>query len=305
MPSAVPPSRRLGQAGPIVFPLALGAMGMSKMYGTSDDRESLATIHAALDRGINLIDTGDFYGSGHNEALIGRALSGRRDRAVISVKFGALRDPAGGWTGVDNRPVAIRNYLAYTLQRLGGDHVDIYRPARLDPAVPIEDVAGTVGDLVKQGYVRHFGLSEVGADTILRAHAGIRSPTQISTRSSAGAPRRPSCRRCASSASGSGVQRPSRGLLRGSKPTGPGLHATCPSSAARPGGTSGSSTPSLQSRKGAARLPHSSPSFVAVHGADIVPVISARTTPADKALGIALDLSPAEPPRSSHRPSRR
>ncbi|MDL1863108.1 aldo/keto reductase [Betaproteobacteria bacterium PRO7] len=163
--------RRLGRAGPTVFPLALGAMGMSPMYGTPDDDESIATLHAALDRGVDLIDTGDFYGSGHNEALIGRALCGRRERVLLSVKFGALRDPAGGWTGIDCRPVALKNYLAYSLQRLGVDHVDIYRPARLDPQVPIEDVVGAIADLIKAGTVRYVGLSEVGADTIRRAHA--------------------------------------------------------------------------------------------------------------------------------------
>jgi aryl-alcohol dehydrogenase-like predicted oxidoreductase len=141
------------------------------MYGPTDDRESIATIHEALDRGITLIDTGDFYGMGHNELLIGRALRERRGRALLSVKFGGLRSPDGAWTGVDTRPVAVKNFLAYTLTRLGVDHVDIYRPTRLDPAVPIEDTIGAIADLVKAGYVRWIGLSEVGADTIRRAHA--------------------------------------------------------------------------------------------------------------------------------------
>ena len=127
--------RALGTSGPKVFPLALGCMGMSGMYGPSDERESIATIQAALDAGVNLIDTGDFYGMGHNELLIGRALKGRRDQAFLSVKFGALRAPDGAWGGVDTRPAAVRNFLAYTLTRLGVDHVDIYRPSRLDPAV--------------------------------------------------------------------------------------------------------------------------------------------------------------------------
>jgi aryl-alcohol dehydrogenase-like predicted oxidoreductase len=146
-------------------------MGMSGMYGKSDDRESIATIHAALERGVTLLDTGDFYGVGHNEALIGRALEGRRDKALLSVKFGALRSPDGGWVGVDTRPAAVKNFLAYSLTRLGVDHVDIYRPARLDPSVPIEETIGAIADLVKAGYVRAVGLSEVGPDTIKKAHA--------------------------------------------------------------------------------------------------------------------------------------
>jgi aryl-alcohol dehydrogenase-like predicted oxidoreductase len=146
-------------------------MGMSSMYGGSDERESVATIHAALERGVNLIDTGDFYGMGHNELLLGRALQGKRDQAVLSVKFGALRSPGGGWGGFDARPAALRNFLTYSLTRLGVDYVDIYRPARLDPAVPIEDTVGAIAELVKAGYVRAIGLSEVGPETIRRAHA--------------------------------------------------------------------------------------------------------------------------------------
>jgi aryl-alcohol dehydrogenase-like predicted oxidoreductase len=146
-------------------------MGMSGMYGHADQDESIATIHAAIDRGVTLLDTGDFYGSGHNEMLIGRALKDRRDKILLSVKFGALRTPDGGWLGVDGRPSAVKNFLAYSLTRLGVDHVDIYRPARLDPQVPIEDTIGAIGELVVAGYVRHIGLSEVGPDTIRRAHA--------------------------------------------------------------------------------------------------------------------------------------
>ena len=163
--------RQLGTTGPKVFPLSLGCMGMSGMYGPSDDQESIATIHAALDHGITLLDTGDFYGMGHNEMLIGRALQGRRDQALLSVKFGALRAPDGAFLGFDARPAAVKTSLAYTLTRLGVDHIDIYRPARLDPQVPIEDTIGAIADLVKAGYVRAIGLSEVGADTIRRAHA--------------------------------------------------------------------------------------------------------------------------------------
>jgi len=165
-------TRQLGSHGPAVFPLALGCMGMSGgMYGPADERESIATIHAALERGVNLLDTGDFYGLGHNELLIRRALEDRRDKALLSVKFGVLRSPDGGWSGPDTRPAAVKNFLAHSLTRLGVDHVDIYRPGRLDPAVPIEDTIGAIADLVKAGYVRHIGLSEVGAETVRRAHA--------------------------------------------------------------------------------------------------------------------------------------
>ncbi|HYM98019.1 MAG TPA: aldo/keto reductase [Candidatus Sulfotelmatobacter sp.] len=164
-------SRQLGSAGPSVFPLALGCMGMSGMYGQSDDNESIATIHAALDGGITLIDTGDFYGRGHNELLIGRAIRDRRNAVILSVKFGALRGPDGSWLGFDSRPAAIKNFLGYSLTRLGVDHIDIYRPSRLDPAVPIEETAGAISDLVKAGYVRWIGLSEAGPETIRRAHA--------------------------------------------------------------------------------------------------------------------------------------
>ena len=166
------PSRRLGATGPEVAMLGLGCMGMSGMYGPSDRAESLATIRAALDAGVTLLDTGDFYGMGHNEMLIGEAIrSVPRDRFLLSVKFGALRDPAGGWSGFDARPAAVKNFVAYSLQRLGVDHIDIYRPARLDPQVPIEETVGAIADLVKAGYVRHIGLSEVGAETLRRAAA--------------------------------------------------------------------------------------------------------------------------------------
>src|ERR1700730_1515367 len=163
--------RKLGK-GPDVSVLGLGCMGMSGMYGPADRTESVATIHAALDAGVTLLDTGDFYGMGHNELLIREALTGgNRDNALISVKFGALRDPAHGWLGYDCRPAAVRNFLAYSLQRLGTDHIDIYRPARLHPSVPIEETIGAIADTIKAGRVRHIGLSEVGSDTIRRAHA--------------------------------------------------------------------------------------------------------------------------------------
>ncbi|MBB5694755.1 aldo/keto reductase [Muricoccus pecuniae] len=164
--------RQLGRTGPQVSALGLGCMGMSGMYGPADRAESLATIAMAVERGVTLLDTGDFYGMGHNEMLIGEALRGLpRDRLQISVKFGALRDPENGWSGYDSRPAAIRNFLAYSLTRLGTDHIDIYRPARLDPDVPIEETVGAMAEMVRKGWIRHIGLSEVGAETIRRAHA--------------------------------------------------------------------------------------------------------------------------------------
>jgi aryl-alcohol dehydrogenase-like predicted oxidoreductase len=163
--------RQLGAGGLSVFPLALGCMGMSGMYGDADEKESTNTIHAALDAGVTLLDTGDFYGMGHNEMLVGRAIKDRRGNVLISVKFGALRSPDGSWVGYDTRPAAVKNFLAHSLSRLGVDHIDIYRPARLDPQVPIEDTIGAIAEMVKAGFVRHIGLSEVGPETIRRAHA--------------------------------------------------------------------------------------------------------------------------------------
>lgn len=163
---------QLGKTGPAVSRLALGAMGMSGMYGTADDAVSIATVHAALDSGANLIDTGDFYGMGHNELLIRQALADRkREDITLSVKYGALRGPDNSFGGVDTRPAATKNFLAYSLQRLGTDYVDIYRPARLDPNIPIEETIGGLAELVQAGYIRHIGLSEVGAETLRRAAA--------------------------------------------------------------------------------------------------------------------------------------
>jgi aryl-alcohol dehydrogenase-like predicted oxidoreductase len=221
-----PPTRsvQLGETGPRVFPIALGCMGMSGMYGATDDAESVRTIQAALDRGVNLLDTGDFYGMGHNELLVGKAVAGRRDQAILSVKFGAMRGPDGSWSGVDNRPAAVKNFAAYSLKRLGVDVIDIYRPARLDPAVPIEDTVGAVADLVKAGHVRHIGLSEVGADTIRRAHrvhpiVDLQIEYSLATRGPE-ADIFPTLAELGLSATLYGVL--SRGLLSGSKPQGKG-----------------------------------------------------------------------------------
>jgi aryl-alcohol dehydrogenase-like predicted oxidoreductase len=204
--------------------IGLGCMGMSGMYGTEDDAASIAVIQAAIERGVTLLDTGDFYGTGHNEMLIARAIAGRRDRVQLSVKFGVLRGPDGSWNGIDNRPAAVKNWLAYSLRRLGTDHVDIYRPGRLDPAVPIEDTIGALADLVKQGYVRHIGLSEVGADTIRRANAVHPiADLQIEYSLISRTPEDtifPVLRELGIGATLYGVL--SRGLLAGSRPTGKG-----------------------------------------------------------------------------------
>ncbi|GGN42266.1 aldo/keto reductase [Streptomyces kronopolitis] len=168
-------TRTLGTTGPQTPALGLGCMGMSALYGDSDRAESLATVHAALEAGITLLDTGDFYGMGHNELLINEALrtapAAARERALLSVKFGALRTVEGGFSGYDGRPKAVKNFAAYSLQRLGADHIDIYRIARIDPDVPVEETVGAIAELVEAGHVRHIGLSEVGAHTLRRAAA--------------------------------------------------------------------------------------------------------------------------------------
>ncbi|MBQ0830683.1 aldo/keto reductase [Streptomyces tagetis] len=168
-------TRSLGTTGPQVSALGLGCMGMSALYGDADRAESIATVHAALEAGVTLLDTGDFYGMGHNEMLIGEALrtapAARREQALVSVKFGALRGPGGDWLGYDGRPDAVRTFAAYSLRRLGVDHIDVYRIARLDPDVPVEETVGAIAGLVEEGHVRHIGLSEVGAATLRRAAA--------------------------------------------------------------------------------------------------------------------------------------
>jgi aryl-alcohol dehydrogenase-like predicted oxidoreductase len=201
-------------------------MGMSGVYGVSEDAEGIATIRLAIDRGVTLIDTGDFYGMGHNELLISQALEGRRDlrdKVQLSVKFGAMRGPDGSWLGFDARPAAVKTAAAYSLKRLKVDAIDVYRPARLDPAVPIEETVGAIADLVKAGYVKHIGLSEVSAATIRRANAvhpivDLQIEYSIATRG----PERsifPALAELGMSATLYGVF--SRGLLTGSKPGGP------------------------------------------------------------------------------------
>jgi aryl-alcohol dehydrogenase-like predicted oxidoreductase len=213
--------RRLG--GRDHFPLGLGCMGMSDFYGPADEATSIATIHAALDAGVTYFDTGDFYGSGHNEMLLGRALADRRDKAFVAVKFGALRDPAGGFGGFDARPVAIRNFLAMTLKRLRLDHIDLYMPARIPADTPIEEVAGAIGDLIKAGWVRHFGLSEAGAGAIAKAHAvtpvaALQIEYGLTSRSIETSGVLAACRERGIPITAYGVL--SRGLLGGSRPGG-------------------------------------------------------------------------------------
>jgi aryl-alcohol dehydrogenase-like predicted oxidoreductase len=162
----------LGSGGPLVSRVGLGLMSMSGVYGPADENESVATIRAALDAGITLLDTGDFYGMGHNEMLLRDALRGvPRDSVFIQVKFGGQRDPRGAFIGHDASPNYVKTSLAYSLQRLGTDHVDLYQPARLDPRVPIEDTVGAIAEMIDAGFVRYLGLSEMGPDTIRRAHA--------------------------------------------------------------------------------------------------------------------------------------
>jgi len=282
---------RLGATGPEVFPLALGCMGMSGMYGPTSDDEGVAAIHAAIDRGVTLLDTGDFYGMGHNEMLVGRALRGRRDKVQLSVKFGAMRGPDGSWTGVDARPSAVKNFAAYSLKRLGVDVIDIYRPARLDPAVPIEETVGAIADLVRQGYVRHVGLSEVGVETIRRAHAVHPIvDLQIEYSLASRAPEAqifPALAELGISATLYGVL--SRGLLSGKRPSGPSdFRSYLPRFAGEAGAHNGRV---VERVRAFAEASGRSPAQLAIAWAlakqpRLVPVIGARTAPqVEDALG--------------------
>jgi aryl-alcohol dehydrogenase-like predicted oxidoreductase len=296
-------------AGIEVSRMALGCMGMSGVYGKADEAESIATIHAALERGITLLDTGDFYGAGANEMLIGRALKGHRDRAQLSVKFGVLTAPGGGFIGADCRPAAVKNALAHTLTRLGVDHIDIYRPARLDPSVPIEDTIGAIAELVTAGYVRAIGLSEVGPETIRRAQAvhpicDLQIEYSLISRGPE-AKIFPLLAELGIAVTAYGVL--SRGLLTGTKPTGPGdFRAHLPrftgenlernqrlvATIERLAGTRGVRPSQLAIAwvlaKGRPLSPSASPS--------IVPVIGARTRKQlEESLGaLAIELSAAE-----------
>jgi aryl-alcohol dehydrogenase-like predicted oxidoreductase len=217
-------STPLGKTGPSVFPIGLGCMAMSGVYAATDDAEGVATIRHAIERGVTLIDTGDFYGHGHNELLIRRAIEGLRDKVQLSVKFGAMRGPDGAPQGIDARPAAVKNFAAYSLRRLGVEVIDVYRPGRLDPQVPIEDTVGAIADLVKAGFVRHIGLSEVGVEVIRRANAvhpivDLQIEYAIATRGPE-ASIFPALAELGMSATLYGVF--SRGLLTGSKPSGKG-----------------------------------------------------------------------------------
>jgi aryl-alcohol dehydrogenase-like predicted oxidoreductase len=293
--------RSLGSTGPAVFPLALGCMGMSGMYGPADEAESIATIHAALDHGVTLLDTGDFYGTGHNEMLIGRALRDRRDQALLSVKFGALRGPDGSWIGYDARPVAVKNFLAYSLTRLGVDHIDIYRPSRLDSTVPIEETIGAIADLVKAGYVRSIGLSEVGPETIRRAHA-VHPITDLQIEYSliSRGPEAeifPVLAELGIGVTAYGVL--SRGLLSGSKPAAEGdFRARLPRFSGENGERNQRLVEALQelaAEKGV-RPTQLAIAWVLAKGETIVPVVGARKrTQLEESLGaLKVELSPAD-----------
>jgi len=282
-------TRTLGPAGPTVSAIGLGCMGMSDFYGHADEATSIATIHAALDAGVTLFDTGDFYGSGHNEMLLGRALaegnpgarSARRDKVFIQVKFGALRDPRGAFVGFDTRPAAIRNFLAMTLKRLHVDYVDLYQPARVDPTVPVEDVVGTIADLIREGWVRHIGLSEAGAATIRRAHAihpitALQIEWSLMSRS-VEAEILPTCRELGIGITPYGVL--SRGLLGGSRPAAAGdFRALSPRFAAANIARNAALADALSGVAAARGMTAAQAAigWVLARGPDVVPLVGAR-----------------------------
>src|ERR1700682_5013715 len=275
-------TRNLGRNGPAVSALGLGLMGMSGMYGPVDEEESIATIEAALDAGVTLFDTGDFYGMGHNELLLAKALAGKRQRAFIQVKFGAQRGPDGSWLGYDARPAAVKTSLAYTLKRLRTDYVDLYQPARLDPAVPIEETVGAIADMVRAGYVRHIGLSEMGAATIRRA-AKVHPIAELQIEYSLvsrGIEQEilPTVRELGIGVTAYGVL--SRGLLSGSAPKGSGdFRAHAPrfqGENAKRNARLAEALGTLAREKGATPV-QLAIAWVLARGEDIIPLVGART----------------------------
>jgi aryl-alcohol dehydrogenase-like predicted oxidoreductase len=277
--------RKLGRSGPEVSAIGLGCMAMSGMYGPADRGEAIATIHAALDAGITLLDTGDFYGMGHNEMLIGEALKGvSRDSYQLSVKFGALRDPAGNWLGNDTRPAVVKNALAQTLNKLGTDYIDMYRPARLDPQVPIEDTVGAIAECVEAGWVRHIGLSEVGPETLRRASAvhpicDLQIEYALTTRNIERAVL-PACRELGIGITAYGVF--SRGLLTGGWQPGPQAPGDFRIHAPRFQGEAGERNLAVAARLAEVAQGHGltagqlALAWVLAQGEDIVPLVGAR-----------------------------
>ncbi|HWX38189.1 MAG TPA: aldo/keto reductase [Candidatus Sulfotelmatobacter sp.] len=292
---------RLGKNGPVVSQLGLGCMAMSDMYGPSDESESIATIHAALDAGINMLDTGDFYGMGHNEMLIRRAIEGRRKDVFLAVKFGAMRGPDGSFSGYDLRPEAVKNFLSYSLRRLGTDYIDLYQPSRVDARTPIEDTYGTLAGLAQAGYIRYIGISEASADSIRRASkAAPVIALQIEYSLVSRGPEAtilPAARELGMGITAYGVL--SRGLLSGSPVTSPkDLRMHLP----RFRGENYEKNQQLQSTLAAiATSKNATASQVAIawvmsRGADIVPLIGARrrTQLAESLKSLELTLTPED-----------
>jgi aryl-alcohol dehydrogenase-like predicted oxidoreductase len=272
---------RLGRNGPQVSVLGLGCMAMSDMYGPADEQESIATIQEAIDSGISLLDTGDFYGMGHNEMLIRRAIQGRRKDVFVAVKFGAMRGPDGAFIGVDTRPVAAKNFVTYSLRRLSTDYLDLYQPSRVDPRVPIEETIGALGDLVKAGYIRHVGVSEASPATIRRANAvhpvaALQIEYSLISRGPE-AEILPAVRELGISVTAYGVL--SRGLLAGSRPAAPtDMRAHFPRFQ---GENFQRNLKLVDALRGIAAAKNATPSQVAIawvlsRGADIIPLIGAR-----------------------------
>jgi aryl-alcohol dehydrogenase-like predicted oxidoreductase len=308
MTTTTTPKIALGVSGPQVFPFALGCMGMGagSFYGSADEAEGIATIQAALDRGVNLIDTGDFYAMGKNELLVGKALAGgRREKAILSVKFGGLRGPDGAVLGYDARPAATKSFLAHSLSRLGVDYIDIYRPARLDPAVPIEDTVGAIADMVKAGYVRYIGLSEVGAETVRRAArvhpiCDLQIEYSLVSRSPE-ATIFPALAQLGIASTAYGVL--SRGLLTGSRPSGAGDYRAHLPRFAGDNGEKNRSLALALARLATAR--GAKPAQLAIawvrakglaQNVTIIPTMGARTRAqlADALAGLEVTLTPAE-----------